>query len=257
MSEPPPAGPDETGRSSPDLPPAGPGDDLSIGDDAQPSTDEPQRTRRRASLPSIPWRRLSLTGLRVAVVVAVASVVLGVAAFAAVSVYAQYGAVRNEPNALAWGGLTPRYAGQAACTSCHEPEVRVQDSTVHAPVSCEACHGALSAHSASDEAARSAPVDKPPNGICSACHAAVAGRPAGFPQVDGLEHYGGGPCLRCHDPHSIVAVRPPALSHPRANLPACTTCHAPDGLKQIPEGHEPATDTVCLTCHGPGADQRR
>jgi hypothetical protein len=228
-----------------------------MGDDAPVPADEPGRTPPRRTLPSIAWRSLSLTGIRLGLVVGVASVVLGLAAFAAATVYAQYGAVRNEPNALAWGGLTPRFAGQLACTSCHEPEVGVHDASVHAPVSCEACHGPLSAHSASDTAARSAPVEKPPSDICSACHAAVAGRPAAFPQIDGSEHYGGEACLRCHDPHSIVAVRPPALTHPRANLPACTTCHAPDGLKKIPAGHEPATDGMCLTCHGPGADRRR
>lgn len=261
MSEPTPAGPDATGRPSPDLPSAAAGDASPIGDDEQPALGAPRRTLRptlpRFTLPSIAWRRLSLTGGRLAVVVAVASVVLGLAAFAAATVYAQYGAVKNEPNALAWGGLTPRFAGQAACTSCHEPEARTQDASVHAPVSCEGCHGPLSAHSASDAAARSAAVGKPSSDICNACHTAVAGRPADFPQIDRSKHYSGGQCLRCHDPHSIVAVRPPVVSHPRANLPACTTCHAPDGLKKIPEGHEPVADAVCLTCHAPGANGKR
>ena len=184
----------------------------------------------------------------------VASVALGTAAFVAASFYAQYGAVRNTPNAQAWGGLTPRFAGQAICTSCHAPEAGAQDASIHVDVSCEACHGPAAAHSASDAAARATVLARPTSAICATCHAATAGRPAAFPQVDPATHFAGGQCLRCHDPHSIVAVRPPTVSHPLANLPECTTCHAPDGLKKIPTGHEIVGDAICLSCHGPAAD---
>ena len=153
----------------------------------------------------------------------------------------------------AWAGLTTRFAGAAACTSCHaRRRPGAQDASIHVDVSCEGCHGPAAAHSASAggraarlarraDRARSAPpaTPRPP------------GRPASFPQIDQARHYSGGQCLRCHDPHSIVAVRPPTVSHPLANLPACTTCHAPDGLKRIPTGHEVVEDRVCLSCHGP------
>lgn len=262
MNEPTPAGPDENERRSPAQPSAGTGDTSSKSDDEGLRIVAPRRVRPRLRLPRISlsalaWRRRGVTGVRLTVGVLLASVALGTAAFAAATVYAQYGAVRNEPNAASWGGLTPRFAGQAACTSCHEPEARIQDASAHAPVSCEGCHGPLAAHSASDAAARSRAVEKPSTDVCNACHTAVAGRPADFPQIDRSKHYSGRLCLRCHDPHAIVAVRPPVVSHPRANLPACTTCHAPDGLRKIPEGHEPVADAVCLTCHAPGANGKR
>jgi hypothetical protein len=92
-------------------------------------------------------------------------------------------------------------------------------------------------------------LDTPTSEICVTCHAAVPGRPATFPQIDGAEHYVGNACLRCHDPHSIRAVRPPAVTHRLAKLPECTTCHAPDGLKKVPTGHEPVPDATCRSCH--------
>ena len=216
----------------------------------QPPSEEP----RPASTP-IAWPRPA-TIIKIGIVALVASVVLGVGAFAAASLYSEYGAVKNEPNARAWAGLPPQFAGQAACTSCHELEAGIQDASIHRDVSCESCHGAQAAHSSSEEAARTILPGKPTADICVTCHAQVAGRPAGFPQIDPAWHYSGDKCLRCHDPHSIVAVRPPTVTHPLANLPECTTCHAPDGLKQIPAGHEPAADAICLSCHGQSANQR-
>jgi hypothetical protein len=203
------------------------------------------------------WLPTRLTAIKVAVFVAIASIVLGGTAFAAATLYAQYGAVKNVPNAEAWAALEPRYVGQAACGSCHEPEVAAQDASAHIDVSCESCHGPGAGHSLSDEAAREVSLTEPESEICSTCHATTAGRPATYPQVEVDEHYEGGECLRCHDPHSIVAVRPPDITHPRAKLPDCITCHAPDGLKEIPSGHEPVADRVCLSCHGRVAEPVR
>ncbi len=108
----------------------------------------------------------------------------------------------------------------------------------------------LRATPCTDAVARSVTLPEPPSSICARCHATTTGRPASFPQVDLATHYVGGPCLRCHDPHSVVAHRPPTVTHPLADLPECTTCHAPDGLKKIPTGHQVVGDTVCLACHG-------
>jgi len=225
------------------------------GDEQAPVGDEPPSDDgSRLTLPRIAWRRVATTAGKIAIFVVVASLALGVAAFAAASSYAQYGAVRNAPNTQAWAGLTPRFAGQAICTSCHASEARIQDASIHVDVSCENCHGSLAAHSSSDAAARQLLPGRPTSALCLTCHALVAGRPAAFPQVDPASHYSGADCLRCHDPHSIVAVRPAAVTHPLANLPECTTCHAPDGLKKVPAGHEVVSDRICLSCHGLAAD---
>ena len=210
----------------------------------------------RRGFPTIAWARAVSTSFKVGIVMAVASVALGVAAFVAASSYEQYGAIRNTPNTDAWARLTPRFAGQAICISCHAPEVRIQDASIHVSVSCENCHGPLAAHSISEAAARDLPPGKPHGEICVTCHAATAGRPAAFSQIDPTTHYIGGECLRCHDPHSITAVRPPVVSHPLVDLPVCTTCHAPDGLKKIPAGHELVEDAICLSCHGQSASGR-
>lgn len=222
-------------------------DQPTVGDD-QPSNDGP-----RFALPPIAWARVVAMSIKIGIFVVVTSVALGVAAFAAASSYAAYGAVRNTPNAHVWASLTPRFAGQAVCTSCHAAEAGAQDASIHVNVSCEGCHGPGAAHSSSAAAATSAVLIKPTSRICVSCHAVTAGRPTTFPQIDQATHYSGGECLRCHDPHSIVAVRPPTVSHPLANLPECTTCHAPDGLKKIPTGHAIVGDTICLSCHGQDA----
>jgi len=211
--------------------------------------DQPSSGDSRFALPNIAWRRVASTAIKVGIVMAVASVALGVAAFVAASTYEQYGAVKNTPNAAAWAGLTPRFGGQAICSSCHAHESGIQDASIHVNVSCENCHGPLAAHAASDAAARNLPPGKPHSEICVTCHAVTPGRPADFGQVDPATHFSGGECLRCHDPHSITAIRPPVVSHPLTDLPVCTTCHAPDGLKKIPVGHEPVADPICLSCH--------
>lgn len=225
-----------------------------LGDEQTSVGDErPGRGRPRLAIPRITARRAVVTSVKVGIVVVVASVALGVAAFVAASSYEQYGAGRNTPNADAWSHLTPRYAGQQICTSCHAAEAQTQDASIHLNVSCEGCHGAAAEHASSVAAGSATTLVKPTSVVCVTCHATAAGRPASFAQVDPATHYAGGQCLRCHDPHSIVAFRPPVVSHPLTDLPECTTCHAPDGLKKIPAGHELVGDTICLSCHGQSA----
>ena len=91
----------------PSVPPLG-DEDPSFGDEA-PVSREP-----RFVMPRIAWKPMARTSIKVGIVIVVASVALGVAAFAAATVYAQYGAVKDAPNAHAWAGLTPRFAGQQA-----------------------------------------------------------------------------------------------------------------------------------------------
>jgi len=208
------------------------------------------------ALPRIAWRRVVIRTAKIGTLTVALSVALGGAAFGAVTLYSAYGPVRNEPNTQAWRDLTPRAAGALVCTSCHASEATAQDASIHADVSCEDCHGPAAAHAGDEAAARATVLPVPKGGICASCHAAIAGRPSTFPQVDLAAHFSGGSCLRCHDPHSIVAVRPPAVTHPLANLPECTTCHAPGGLKKVPSGHEIVADAVCLACHGHAATRQ-
>ena len=214
-------------------------------------------TRPPIEWPTIDWQRTGIRTLKVGVVVAVVAIVLGVGAFATATIYADYGAEKNGPNARAWAAQTPKFAGAAACSACHGQQAGAQDASIHVDVSCEDCHGPAADHAASLAAAGSVILAKPPSSICARCHTATTGRPASFPQVDLATHYVGGPCLRCHDPHSVVAQRPPIVTHPLVDLPECTTCHSPSGLKKIPSGHQLVGDKVCLSCHGTNANPDR
>jgi len=219
------------------------------GEGPQVEDEQPPRVRRRSARPPIAWGRSLARAVRVGGFLVLVSIALGGAAAVAGGFYAEYGAVKNDPNADAWAGLTERMAGSERCASCHAPEAVAQDASAHVDVSCEGCHGSSAPHAADEMAAREIEVDTPTSLICATCHAQTAGRPAPISQVDPATHYSGDRCMRCHDPHSIVAVRPPVISHPLDNLPECTTCHAPDGLRKIPTGHEIVRDEICLSCH--------
>lgn len=91
------------------------------------------------------------------------------------------------------------YAGRAACADCHADVVEVRVGGSHDRIGCEACHGPLAAHAGGEAVPASAVPD--PRVTCIRCHAAKAGKPAGFPQVDVEEHAPEGPCSACHQPH--------------------------------------------------------
>jgi hypothetical protein len=177
-----------------------------------------------------------------------AFIVMG-AAFSAF--YVEYG-FHPEQNAQSWAALRPAYADSTICQRCHQPEYAPWAASHHQTVVCESCHGPLAAHAAEtspNAPAGSVVLAKVQQGICVACHEQRIGRPAGFPQVDLARHYPGAACLWCHDPHDATAVRPPDIPHSLDRLPACVTCHAPDGLKPIPVGHVVSSDAICRTCH--------
>ncbi len=199
--------------------------------------------------------RLGRTTVRVALLILLVSTVLAGGAYAASTLSAQYGGSAATANARAWAERTPTIS-RSACQSCHPTEAAIQASGLHATVTCEVCHGPQGAHPGPSGGPLVSLATTPTSALCATCHTQVAGRPAALPQVDLAIHYSGGPCLFCHDPHTIVALAPPQVTHPLANLPACTTCHNPAGLKKIPAGHELVEDAVCLRCHGvwkPGA----
>ncbi len=200
------------------------------------------------------WWHAARTGFRAAVGVAVISVVMGGAAFAASSLYQRYGVPHIQVDARAWMGRATTYSLDA-CLQCHGDISAAREAGAHADLICQACHVPSVAHPGSVPGVL---VHLPVLGssICVTCHGTTPGREPGFPQVDPSDHYRGAACLRCHDPHTAAASRPPEVTHPLAGLPTCTTCHAPDGLMKTPADHELADDAVCLSCHASGANRQ-
>lgn len=190
------------------------------------------------------------TTLMALAVIAVASFVLGAGLFVASTAYAEFGGGKAAVNARSWASR-PMTLTAGACVKCHADQAAQQATNKHAGIDCETCHGPAGSHPGSDPDVV-VQIAKPTAALCVQCHDKVAGRPADFPQVDLARHYGGGTlCLRCHDPHAVVAAKPPQVPHPLQGLPACTTCHRPDGLKPVPTGHTMVADAVCLSCHTP------
>ncbi len=197
-------------------------------------------------------RRRIPTAAKAFLAIVAGSVVIGAGLFLASTAYAEFGGVKAADSTVSWASRPLRYT-TTACKDCHLAQAAEQASNKHGSIQCETCHGLVGDHPGGDRGAVK-PLVKPTGELCVQCHAAVTGRPAGFPQIDPAKHYTGGTgeaCLRCHDPHAVVAVKPPNIVHPLDGLPACTTCHRPDGLKKIPAGHELVADAVCLSCHTP------
>lgn len=175
------------------------------------------------------------------------SLVLAVGAFGATRLYGQYGPPRTTDSTLAWADRAVIYA-TSDCRECHGEQATVVAADSHAELICETCHVPTVEHPGPVPGVVQA-LDTETSAVCTTCHQATPGRAAQFPQVDPAAHYQGTLCLQCHDPHSGTAESPPDVTHPLKNLPECTTCHAPDGLKRFPAGHQLASDAVCLGCH--------
>jgi hypothetical protein len=184
---------------------------------------------------------------KIGVAMLVVSLVLAAGAFATSTLYGQYGAPRTGASALAWAGRTVVYS-ITDCRECHSGQAAAEATAGHADLICETCHVPSVAHPG-NVAGTVQPQTSQTSALCAACHAEAAGRPIRFPQVDPVRHFPGAVCLQCHDPHTTAAATPPDVVHPLQNLPPCTTCHAPGGLKRFPAGHQPAADNVCLGCH--------
>ncbi len=198
-----------------------------------------------------PRSRKGAVGLAISGVALVAVAVIGVGIVLPWA-YGMYG-FHPEENARSWAALTPQYAQSPACQRCHAQEYEPWQAAEHSVVACESCHGPLAEHAATAPqgatAALPSQVEPPHADLCVLCHEQAPGRPAGFPVVELATHYGGAPCMGCHEPHGVVATRPPHISHQIEGIPECIACHAPDALKPVPVGHEPAADAVCRQCH--------
>jgi hypothetical protein len=177
--------------------------------------------------------------------------VLGVGAFAASGFYGQFGAPRTPVSVRSWEERPLTYLA-SDCRACHLDAAAATAEAAHARLICESCHVPTIDHPGPVAGVvQMLPAGN--DGQCVACHAQTAARPSTFAQVALSRHYSGASCLDCHNPHTSTAPQPLEVTHPLANLPACSTCHAPLGLKQFPANHQVAPDTVCLACHRPGA----
>jgi hypothetical protein len=198
------------------------------------------------ALRSLAWR-ITRLAVRYSLLIS-ASLVAGLLL---VALYAEYG-YHPIRNAAAWAGQPLRYAVGADCASCHGDQVAALASETHAAVSCQACHGPIVEHVT---AAGLRPAVIPANAIppsepiCLACHERVEGRPATFAVVGATTHFGGAPCLLCHEPHTTVPLSPPGISHSLEDLPDCAVCHGPNGLRPVTERHPVWTDGDCFACH--------
>lgn len=97
----------------------------------------------------------------------------------------------------------PHYAGEAACKRCHPQPAADKAGSSHRSISCESCHGALSAHVNEPKSAAGPrrPKEAELRAFCGHCHEKSLSKPAKFPQIDVKKHYPDGPCNMCHQPH--------------------------------------------------------
>jgi hypothetical protein len=194
-----------------------------------------------------PLLRLGWKATRIGIAMVALSLILAVGALAATTLYGQYGPPRTNASALGWADRPEIYAIND-CRECHQAQAATVAEADHADLICETCHLPTVPHPGPVPGVVQALVTES-SAVCATCHAKAAGRSIQFPQVDPGGHYTGAVCLQCHDPHTAVADSPPEVTHPLTKLPDCTTCHAPEGLKRFPSGHQLAPDVVCLGCH--------
>jgi hypothetical protein len=206
------------------------------------------RVRPRTRKARVLWAAGSVVGL---VVLSGAAFVGGAMAW---DPYLQFSLDRSI-NVQQWADLEIAYTDVATCADCHEPQHAKLISATHARIGCESCHSALAEHVAAGDKADSSTVaeKRPTEETCHRCHTAAVGRPAGFRDIRVAAHYTAD-CLACHDPHTGISEAPPAVLHPLEDLPACVTCHGPEGFKARNLRHPEASDNdqECLECHAIG-----
>ncbi len=184
-----------------------------------------------------------------------------------------YGFYQDKDNSAEWASLPLEYADPNSCNTCHQDNSAIWQSSVHASVSCENCHGPGQKHI---DTGGSLPINKSAE-TCTVCHAQLPARPLDFPQVDPKKHSGQLLCITCHNPHdplapvkaplpaqekaenspppSLVVAPPqdseatPAVPHSLEGRADCLLCHNTGGIKPFPADHEGRSSETCLTCH--------
>lgn len=190
--------------------------------------------------------------------------IVGGAAVFAVTIYAglvlsaPYLEVTLQPeaNARSWAALKPEFGVSSTCGRCHEPEAAKATTASHEGIGCQSCHGPLLEHTlvADESPDDAADLAVPTDELCVSCHVAVVGRPDAVRQIVPADHYVA-ECLQCHDPHTGISNPPLVVLHPLDRLPACVTCHGPEGFKARNQRHPDVgdRDAECLACHAVGS----
>lgn len=138
----------------------------------------------------------------------------------------------------------PKYRGPAYCQECHAERHKEWSAGIHngiaeqKVVKCEVCHGPADDHPANGKL----PIPKDSQKLCTLCHEATAGRPAGQRQIVVATHAGGQQCIVCHNPHSpkIGFAAPPQtpIGDAKAGAAiatACGACHGATGVSENPQ----------------------
>jgi len=160
------------------------------------------------------------------------------------------------------------YAGQEACTDCHDVIVKIKSRGFHKNVACEVCHGPLMQHIDSPDEFK--PQMQRNRNFCPLCHEYLPSKPTGFPQIVSASHNPRKICVTCHNPHNPVPPTTPkeceachgeiastkSLSH-HADIP-CTKCHETNPKHKFsPREFLPTKPTkreFCGGCHAEDAN---
>lgn len=90
------------------------------------------------------------------------------------------------------------YVGHNECKTCHADVVKIRDTSPHASLACETCHGPAAQHT---EDPITFKPDKPKGrAFCGLCHLKNTARPNTMPQIT-EEHNEGVECYLCHKGH--------------------------------------------------------
>ena len=198
-------------------------------------------------------------GILSAIVILAGAAVLSGILFVGVAMawnpYLRYALNQPQDDGLRWASLNLTFASSSTCSECHLQQAQRLSTRTHTGIGCQSCHGALLEHTVDElhPDANTVKIAVPTDEVCVLCHVQADGRPAGLRGIILAGHYVS-TCLACHDPHTALANRPPVVNHPLENLPACLTCHGPDGFKQRNLRHPAGTsdDKPCLDCHAAG-----
>ena len=82
------------------------------------------------------------------------------------------------------------YGTNISCQNCHEEIYDLKFAGTHKRLSCEICHGPVTAHVKGGKKIADMPIDKGDKQIslCLTCHKKVVGRPEKFPMIEHIEH---------------------------------------------------------------------
>lgn len=99
-----------------------------------------------------------------------------------------------------WRNFKVKYQGKEYCKDCHPENYESINSTPHALIECENCHGPAADHPSN---VQKLPVDKS-RGQCLRCHAKLAYPTSGRSSIRGIDPDSHNPdieCVSCHNPH--------------------------------------------------------